>query len=113
MKDVSVFKNLIGNRDIDFYTFNFDYLGTRTTGNGGGTYLIAGPGWRGETPKGIAKVVRSETEIIMPAIRTQLFNPGDMSQPARQPAAHAPHRRRWQTVEPGPAARVGLLEAPS
>lgn len=29
---------------IDYYTFNFDYIGTRTTGNGGGSFLLAGPG---------------------------------------------------------------------
>jgi hypothetical protein len=28
---------------IDWYTFNFDYIGTRTTGNGGGNFLLAGP----------------------------------------------------------------------
>jgi hypothetical protein len=36
---------------IDAYAFNFAYLGTRTTGNGGGSILIAGPGWNGETPQ--------------------------------------------------------------
>src|SRR5947207_11375846 len=33
---------------IDYYTFNFDYIGTRTTGNDGGSFLLAGPGWRSE-----------------------------------------------------------------
>ena len=37
---------------MDLYTFNFDYIGSRTTGNDGGTYLIAGPRWKGDTPKG-------------------------------------------------------------
>ena len=37
---------------IDVYTYNFDYIGTRTTGNGGGNYLLAGPGWKGEVPEG-------------------------------------------------------------
>jgi hypothetical protein len=63
---------------IDYYTFNFDYIGTRTTGNGGGSFLLAGPDWKGETPKGIDKVFRSETELVFPAYRTQLFNPGDI-----------------------------------
>jgi hypothetical protein len=63
---------------IDYYTQNFDYIGTRTTGNGGGTFLLAGPGWKGETPKGIDKVFRSETELAFPGYRTQLFNPGDL-----------------------------------
>jgi hypothetical protein len=63
---------------IDYYTQNFDYIGTRTSGNGGGTFLLAGPGWKGETPKGIDKVFRSETELAFPGYRTQLFNPGDL-----------------------------------
>src|SRR2546427_916879 len=37
---------------IDAYTFNFDYISSRTTGNNGGSYLVAGPNWKGETPKG-------------------------------------------------------------
>ena len=63
---------------IDAYTHNFDYIGTRATGNGGGSFLIAGPGWRGETPPGITKVIRSETELLLAAYRTQLSNPGDI-----------------------------------
>lgn len=63
---------------LDLYTFNFDYLGTRTTGNDGGDFLIAGPAWKGETPKGIKKVIRSETELVNVVGRTQLFNPGDL-----------------------------------
>jgi hypothetical protein len=63
---------------IDYYTFNFDYIGSRATGNGGGNFLLAGPGWKGQTPKGIDKVFRSETELVFPGYRTQLFNPGDI-----------------------------------
>jgi hypothetical protein len=63
---------------IDYYTFNFDYIGTRTTGNGGGSFLLAGPGWTGDAPKGVEKVFRSETELAFPAYRTQLFDPGDI-----------------------------------
>lgn len=63
---------------IDLYTHNFDYLGSRSTGNGGGSYMIAGPGWRGETPRGITKVIRSETEISSAQFRTQLFAPDDL-----------------------------------
>jgi hypothetical protein len=63
---------------IDYYTFNFDYAGTRTTGNGGGSYLLAGPGWKGEAPKGVEKVFRSETELVFPLFRTQLFGPDDL-----------------------------------
>jgi hypothetical protein len=63
---------------IDYYTFNFDYIGTRTTGNGGGSFLLAGPGWKGATPKGVKKVFRCETELAIPTYRTQLFDPADI-----------------------------------
>ena len=63
---------------IDAYTFNFAYIGSRATGNDGGSFLVAGPGWKGETPKGVKKVIRSETELVLAAYRTQLFNPDDL-----------------------------------
>jgi hypothetical protein len=63
---------------VDLYTFNFDYIGSRATGNDGGSFLIAGPGWQGETPKGVKKVIRSETELVLAIYRTQLFNPSDL-----------------------------------
>jgi hypothetical protein len=63
---------------IDAYTFNFDYIGSRATGNDAGSFLIAGPNWKGETPKGVKKVLRSETEFVLGFYRTQLFNPDDI-----------------------------------
>src|SRR5438067_13632136 len=63
---------------IDAYTFNFDYIGSRATGNEGGSYMIAGPNWKGETPKGVKKVFRSETEFVFAVYRTQLFKPDDI-----------------------------------
>jgi hypothetical protein len=63
---------------MDLYTFNFDYLGTRTTSNNGGIFLIAGPRWKGMVPLGITKVIRSETEFANVVGRTQLFDPADL-----------------------------------
>lgn len=63
---------------IDSYTFNFDYIGSRTTGNEGGNFLIAGPNWQGVLPKGVTKLFRSATEFAFAIYRTQLFNPGDL-----------------------------------
>ncbi|HEX5033898.1 MAG TPA: DUF1254 domain-containing protein, partial [bacterium] len=63
---------------IDLYTYNFDYLGTRATGNGGGDFLVAGPNWKGEAPKGVKKVSRAETELVMLLYRTQLFGQTDL-----------------------------------
>jgi len=63
---------------IDLYTHNFAYIGSRATGNEGGSYLIAGPGWKGEAPKGVKSVFHCETELMLAIYRTQLFNPGDL-----------------------------------
>jgi len=63
---------------VDTYTHNFDYIGSRATGNDGGSYLIAGPDWKGETPQGISKVIKCETNLALAIYRTQLFNPADI-----------------------------------
>jgi hypothetical protein len=64
---------------VDLYTFNFAYLGTRATGNAGGDFLVAGPGWKGETPAGVARVLSAETELVLALYRTQLFDAGDLA----------------------------------
>src|SRR5437762_5619737 len=56
---------------IHLYPHNFGYIGSRTTGNEGGSFLLAGPGWRGEVPKGV-RVIRSETDWVLAIYRTQL-----------------------------------------
>lgn len=55
-----------------------DMFGTRTTGNDAATFMIAGPSWKGITPKGIKKVFQLETTLANIAFRTQLFNPDDI-----------------------------------
>jgi hypothetical protein len=39
-------------------------IGSRATGNDGGSYLVAGPGWKGRTPNGVKEVIRSETDWL-------------------------------------------------
>ncbi len=63
---------------IDAYTFNFAYIGSRSTGNEAGSFLIAGPAWKGEKPAGVKGVIRSETELALAVYRTQLFDSGDL-----------------------------------
>ena len=65
---------------VDGYTYNFAYVGSRTTGNGGGKYLLAGPNWQGEKPEGINEVIRSDTELAFVLYRTQLFGPSDLGE---------------------------------
>ena len=63
---------------IDLYTFNFAYLGTRSFGNDGGNFLIAGPNWNCPTPEGIKAALRTQTQFAYLLIRTQLFNAADI-----------------------------------
>ena len=37
---------------VDMYTDNYGYIGSRATGNSAGCYMVAGPDWKGHTPKG-------------------------------------------------------------
>jgi hypothetical protein len=63
---------------MDLYTYNFAYIGTRATGNGGGNYMITGPGWHGTKPAGITEVIPCETSFASVVGRTQLFDPQDL-----------------------------------
>ncbi|WP_396898897.1 DUF1254 domain-containing protein [Mycolicibacterium sp.] len=63
---------------VDGYTYDYAYVGSRTTGNGGGKYLLAGPGWTGGKPAGVSEVIRSDTDFSLVIYRTQLFDPADI-----------------------------------
>jgi hypothetical protein len=58
----------------DANTFNYGYMGSRTTGTGPGDYMIVGPDWKGETPAHIKQVFHSTTPFSAVIFRTQLFN---------------------------------------
>ena len=64
---------------IDLYSQNFAYLGTRSTGNNGGHYMIAGPDWKGQQPVDVDRVLYSESNIAYALYRTQLFDEKDLN----------------------------------
>ena len=63
---------------VDGYTYNFAYVGSRTTGNGAGRYLLSGPAWQGAKPDGIDEVIRCDTELAFVLYRTQLISANDL-----------------------------------
>ena len=63
---------------IDGNTYNYAYIGSRSTGTEAGSYLVVGPDWKGEKPAGIREVFSSSTPFAITIYRTQLFNPKDM-----------------------------------
>jgi hypothetical protein len=89
---------------VDAYTFNFDYIGSRATGNDGGSYLIAGPGWTGEAPPGVKRVIRAETELVLAIYRTQLFSPDDLENVKKVQAGYKAQPLSGFLGQPAPAA---------
>ncbi len=63
---------------IDLYTHNFAYIGTLTTGNKAGRYLIASTDWKGEKPEGITDIIWCETDFFLNVVRTQLMDENDL-----------------------------------
>jgi hypothetical protein len=74
----------------DGNTFNYGYIGSRTTGNEPGEYLLVGPGWKGQTPPGIKRVFHSTTQFSLAGFRTQLFNAEDMPNAVKVQAGYKP-----------------------
>ena len=97
---------------VDAYTFNFAYIGSRSTGNDGGSFLIAGPRWKGEVPKGVTKVIRSETELVLAPYRTQLFNPGEIENVVKIQAGYKaqPLSEFVGQSAPEPAPRIDFID---
>jgi hypothetical protein len=62
----------------DANTFNYGYIGSRSTGTEAGDYMVVGPDWKGETPPQIKQVFHSTTPFSVIIFRTQLFDAGDM-----------------------------------
>ena len=50
---------------IDGNTYNYGYIGSRATASAPGSYLVAGPDWKGATPPGIEKVFTSTTPFAL------------------------------------------------
>jgi hypothetical protein len=86
------------------YSFNYGYVGSRATGNDSGCYMIAGPGWTGAKPDGIAKVFNSETQFGLVIFRTQLFNPADIDNVRKIQAQYVAQPLSQFLKQPAPAA---------
>ena len=93
---------------VDAYTYNFAYVGSRTTGNGGGKYLLAGPGWNGDKPAGINDVIRSDTDLVLVGYRTQLFGPDDIDNVKKIQAGYQVQPLSAFLNQPPPAAAPAI-----
>ncbi len=88
----------------DLYSCTYGYIGSRATGNGAGTFLLAGPNWHGEVPPGIKQVFRSETQFSLVIYRTQLFNPADMDNVIKIQAGYIVQPLSEYLKQPAPPA---------
>ena len=98
---------------VDANTYNFGYIGSRATGSEPGSYLVVGPGWKGETPAGIKKVFSSTTPFTIVIYRTQLFNPGDMPNVEKVQAGYKaqPLSAFLKQPAPPPAPKIDFVPA--
>ena len=62
----------------DLDTSYVDFVGARTTGQDAGDYLVAGPGWGGTVPDGVAGVLRADTFLVGILGRTYLAGADDV-----------------------------------
>jgi hypothetical protein len=88
----------------DANTFNYGYIGSRTTGTGPGDYMIVGPDWTGEPPAHIKQVFHSTTPFSALICRTQLFNAADMPNVVKIQAGYKVQPLSAYLKQPAPAA---------
>jgi hypothetical protein len=88
----------------DANTYIFGYVGSPATGNEPGDYLVAGPGWKGETPAGIKKVFTSWTPFAFVNFRTQLFGDKDMPNVVKVQAGYKAQPLSAYLKQPAPSA---------
>ena len=92
----------------DGNTFNYGFIGTRTTGPEAGDYMVVGPEWKGDTPPGIKKVFRSSTQFSIVIYRTQLFSPADLPNVAKVQAGYKARPLSAYLKQPAPAAAPAI-----
>jgi hypothetical protein len=92
----------------DGNTFNYGYIGSRTTGSEAGDYLVVGPEWKGDTPPTIKKVFRSTTQFSLAGFRTQLFNTSDMPNVMKVQAGYKAQPLSSYLKQPVPSAAPAI-----
>jgi hypothetical protein len=88
----------------DGNTYNYGYIGTRTTGSQAGDYMVVGPDWKGTPPPGIKKVFRSSTQFSLAGYRTQLISPDDIDNMKHVQAGYKAQTLSAYLKQPAPPA---------
>jgi hypothetical protein len=64
---------------VDMFTHNFAYMGTRATEGEAGSYIVAGPQWKGTKPGDVKAVFRSESEFVYCVVRIESRGRSDLT----------------------------------
>lgn len=62
---------------VDLFGNDFDYFSNQKDGNRGGRLLLTAPGWQGDKPAGISRVVESPSAFVFAMFRLQTGNRND------------------------------------
>lgn len=79
-----------------------------TSVDGGGTFLLAGPGGKGEKPAGIDKVLQADTELVLAVYRTQLFGPDNLDNVKEIQAGYGVQPLSAFLKQPAPSAAAPI-----
>jgi hypothetical protein len=88
----------------DANTYNYGYIGSRSTGTEAGDYMIVGPDWKGEKPAHIKQIFHSTTPFTVVIFRTQLFNASDMPNVVKTQAGYKVQPLSSFLKQPAPPA---------
>lgn len=88
--------------------FNYGYIGSRATGTEPGDYMVVGPDWKGDVPRGIKKVFQSTTQFSLAAYRTQLLHPDDMPNVIKVQEGYKAQPLSAYLSQPAPAAAPAI-----
>lgn len=97
---------------VDLYTLTSAAAAKDKTGRGGGSFLLAGPNWKGKPPAGIKQVLQSETELALAVYRRPLVGPVELENVEQpQPRYQAePLSKYLGIASPPPARSIDFLE---
>ena len=94
---------------VDMATDNFAYIGTRTTGQQGGDFVLVGPSFKGALPaKKFDRVIVCPSQFVALATRTALNGPEDLENviQLQDQLAVTPLSRFLGTSAPEPTAEI-------
>lgn len=97
---------------MEFYSDIFAYLGTRATGGKAGSYMLVDADWKGETPAGIAGVIRAPTPTGAILVRIGFRDDRTNLKPAHkmQDDSSVKTLSKWQANDPSPSTDREVID---